>query len=228
MTKRLTYTFDNGPWPGATDKVLEFLDRRGIKTTFFVVAQQLHDPEGRRLAEKAHERGHWIGNHTMTHGAPLGLEGGIERVRREIGEAQAMLGDLAHPRKFFRPNGKGSMGPHLLSPESVDFLVAGGFTLVTWTSAPGDWIAPHRPWLEKALADVEAADWTVLVLHDHCITHMMDTLERFQDEIEKRGVEIVQDFPSSCLIVEEGVVTGPLATVSPLADLEHMESGARR
>jgi peptidoglycan/xylan/chitin deacetylase (PgdA/CDA1 family) len=228
MTKRLTYTFDNGPWPGATEKVLDFLDRRGIKSSFFVVGQQFRDESGRRLVEEAHSRGHWIGNHTMTHGEPLGRNGGIERVRSEIGETQAMLEGLAHSRKFFRPNGGGSMGPHLLSAEAVDYLLAERFTVVTWTSAPGDWIAPHRPWLEKALADVEGSDWTVLVLHDRFIAEMMDTLEHFQTELERRGVEIVQDFPRSCMIVEGGAVNGPLGAISPVQASGHAEPGARR
>lgn len=221
MTKRLTYTFDNGPWPGATEKVLDFLDRHTIKTSFFVVGQQLRENAGRRLVEQAHARGHWIGNHTLTHGEPLGRNGGLERVQREIGEAQTLLEGLAHPRKFFRPNGGGTVGPHLLSPEALDYLVGGRFTVVTWTSAPGDWIAPHRPWLDKALAEIETSDWTVLVLHDRFIADMMDTLERFHAELDERGIEVVQDFPRSCVVLEEGLAKGSLGAISPIPAPRH-------
>ena len=62
--QRLTFTFDNGPAPGATEKVLDFLAERAIKATFFVVGARLRTPQGRQLAERAHAEGHWIGNHT--------------------------------------------------------------------------------------------------------------------------------------------------------------------
>lgn len=227
MKRRLTYTFDNGPWPGATEKVLDFLDRRRIRSSFFVVGQQVADSAGRALVEDAHRREHWIGNHTMTHGEPLGKNGGIERVRHEIGDTQTLLGALAHPRRFFRPNGGGSMGPHLLSGEAVDYLVQGGFTVVTWTSAPGDWIAPHRHWLDKALAEIEQTEWTVLVLHDRFIADMMDTLEQFQDELDRRDIEVVQDYPRDCLVLEKGVAQGPLDTVSLVSGAAHRRPEVR-
>lgn len=206
MASRLTYTFDNGPIPGATDRLLDFLGERGIKASFFVIGERLAAPGSRRAAERAAAEGHWICNHTMTHTTPLGREGGIERVEREIGETQRLLGDLAHPRKFFRPNGSGAIGPHLLSAEALDYLAAGGFTVVTWNSAPGDWIAPHRAWLEKVEADLERLDWVMLVLHDQFIAEMLDTLARFHDGLAERGIEVVQEFDPACVAVERGEI----------------------
>ena len=57
----LTLTFDNGPEPGVTPRVLDALRERGIKTTFFVIGEKLGDPERHRLAARAHSEGHWIG-----------------------------------------------------------------------------------------------------------------------------------------------------------------------
>ncbi len=71
----LTLSFDNGPDPEATPRVLDVLAERGLKATFFVVGEQLR--AHRALAERAHAEGHWIGNHTLTHPRPLG-----ERRRR--------------------------------------------------------------------------------------------------------------------------------------------------
>ncbi|XSC45191.1 polysaccharide deacetylase family protein [Bradyrhizobium sp. RDT10] len=61
----LTLTFDNGPEPGVTPRVLDILREHGIKTTFFVIGEKLGDPERYRLAARAHDEGHWIGNHTL-------------------------------------------------------------------------------------------------------------------------------------------------------------------
>ncbi|MEQ8321723.1 MAG: polysaccharide deacetylase family protein [Rhodospirillales bacterium] len=206
MATRLTYTFDNGPWPGATDKLLDFLAERDIKATFFVVGERLQDPESRKLAERAKAEGHWIGNHTLTHSTPLGRDGGQERVEREIGFTESLMGDLAHPRKFFRPNGSGSLGKHILSQEAQDYLAENKYTMVTWNSVPQDWIEPHRDWLARANDDLDQLDWPLLVLHDKFIAEMLDTLKAFHDGLIERGIDVVQDFEPAYLPIEMGRV----------------------
>src|SRR3954470_17380773 len=98
----LTLTFDNGPEPDVTPRVLDILRERDIKTTFFVIGEKLGDPERRRLAARAHGEGHWIGNHTFTHTVPLGLQHDAEAAQNEIGRTQAAISDLAHPDRWFR------------------------------------------------------------------------------------------------------------------------------
>src|ERR1700712_4776450 len=99
----LTLTFDNGPEPGVTPRVLDILGERGIKTTFFVIGEKLGDPGRRRLAARAHDEGHWIGNHTFTHTVPLGQQTDANTAASEIGRTQAAIGDLAHAKRWFRP-----------------------------------------------------------------------------------------------------------------------------
>lgn len=209
--KRLTFTFDNGPAPDATGQILDFLAAHSIKATFFVTGAALRDPEARRLAERAQAEGHWIGNHTISHGTPLGIDGSAERVEREIGDMQRLLGDLAHPLKLFRPNGGGSLGPHVLSQAALRYLTDNKYTVVTWNNVPGDWKEPHRAWLEPALATLAATDWSVLVLHDEYIGRMMDTLSAFYDRAMRMGVEIRQDFPPACVPIRQGEIVGDLA-----------------
>ncbi|WP_420724894.1 polysaccharide deacetylase family protein [Hwanghaeella sp. LZ110] len=211
MARRLTYTFDNGPWPGTTERLLDFLAEREIKATFFVVGERLQDPESRRLTERAWQEGHWIGNHTLTHTTPLGRDGDRARVEREIGETEKLLGDMAHPRKFFRPNGSGSLGSHILSPDARDFLVENKYTMVTWNSVPQDWIDPHRDWLDRAKQDLETLDWPLLVLHDKFIGDMVDTLTQFHDHLLDQGVEVTQDFDPTYLPIDQGVTRPDLA-----------------
>src|SRR4249920_3479867 len=98
---RLTITFDNGPTPGVTDRVLATLLSRGIKSTFFLVGEKLVAAGARDLAVAAHEQGHWIGNHTMHHGPPLGEWDDADGACAEIALAQEALGALAHPRRLF-------------------------------------------------------------------------------------------------------------------------------
>ena len=54
----LTLTFDNGPDPDVTPRVLDILGARGIKTTFFVIGEKLADPARHGLARHAHREGH--------------------------------------------------------------------------------------------------------------------------------------------------------------------------
>jgi peptidoglycan/xylan/chitin deacetylase (PgdA/CDA1 family) len=198
---RLALSFDNGPWPGATDRVLDELARRGLAASFFVVGERLRAPGGRRLAERTKAEGHLVGNHTLTHGAPLGERGDPIAERREIEEAQALLGDLAEPEKLFRPNGKGRLGPHLLSPAAAEALRGGGYTVVTWSAVPRDWEAG---WVERALDMALGQPHGLMVLHDHHLAKAPETLPRFLDALERAGVEVVQEFPEACVPMRGG------------------------
>jgi|SRR5919108_892999 peptidoglycan/xylan/chitin deacetylase (PgdA/CDA1 family) len=215
---RLTLTFDNGPWPEATARILDILADRGLAATFFVVGEQLADTEGRRVAERAKAEGHWIGNHTMTHGTPLGLRRDPHHPEHEIGAAQRALGRLAHPDRLFRPNGKGVLGPHLLSRAAADYLSAHRYTVVTWNNVPRDWEEPKECWIDRALDGMEGQDWTLIVLHDHHLAGMIHTLPDFLDRVTAQGIEIVQDFPDSCVPIRRGQIQYPLdalVAVSP-------------
>jgi len=208
--KRLTFTFDNGPVPRATEAVLDFLAGRSIRATFFIVGQRLRDAETRKLAERAWTEGHWIGNHTLMHGAPLGMCFNREHAEREIGETQDLLGDLSHPLKFFRPNGNGTLGPHVLSRDALSYLIENRYTLVTWNNVPRDWEEPRSAWVGKAIAALANSSWSLLVLHDQHVAGMIDTLIEFYERVTQMGVEIVQDFPPSCVPIRQGIIVGPI------------------
>jgi peptidoglycan/xylan/chitin deacetylase (PgdA/CDA1 family) len=207
---RLTLTFDNGPTPGATEHVLNVLKQRGLRTTFFVIGQNLRDAAGKKLAERAKAEGHWLGNHTLTHSEPLGLHREAVYTEREIGETQELLGDLAHPDRFFRPIGQGQIGHHLLSRAAVDYLATHEYTLVTWNNVPRDWVEPRAQWVGRALETMAQQDWALLVLHDFAIAGMLGTLTDFLDRMQNNGVDIVQEMPPSCVPMLRGEIRAPL------------------
>src|SRR4051794_41788381 len=103
MMPRLTLTFDNGPWPGVTETVLDVLAERDVCATFFVVGEQLAKPGARALAERAKAGGHWIGNHTMTHSDPFGDRPEQAYLETEITGTQDLIGGLPPPRPPFPP-----------------------------------------------------------------------------------------------------------------------------
>ncbi len=210
----LTLSFDNGPDPSVTPGVLDELARRQIRTTFFVIGEKLALPGGRALAERAKAEGHAIGNHTWTHSIPLGRRSEPDVAEVEIGRTQALIGDLAHPDRYFRPfGGGGVLGPHLMNEPVLRFLQAGGYTCVLWNSIPRDFADPEG-WVETALAQCESQPWTLMVLHD-LPNGAMAHLPRFLDAVAARGGRIRQDFPPDCVPIRRGAVTGdvePLVT----------------
>lgn len=204
VIRDVTLSFDNGPTAGVTGHVLDVLRRHNIRATFFVLGKNLAEPTLKVLARHAHNEGHWIGNHTYSHGAPLGERGDDpDAPHHEIGETQALIGELAHPQRFFRPNGGGGvLGPHLLSRDAADYLARQHFTCVLWNAVPRDW-EDHAGWVETALAQCRALPWALIVLHD-LPTGAMAHLEAFITRAKEEGATFRQDFPPDCLPMIEG------------------------
>jgi peptidoglycan-N-acetylglucosamine deacetylase len=164
-------------------------------------------PEGSALIRRATEEGHWIGNHTFSHSAPLGRLDGSAALA-EFEQAEQALAWLQQSQKLFRPPGSGQIGKHLLHPAVIEKLKAGGYTCVLWNSAPGDWRDPDG-WLGRAVSDCQSRDWTLLVLHD-IPNGAMAHLEEFFTRIEAEGFELVQEFPPDCVPILDGQVVLPL------------------
>jgi peptidoglycan/xylan/chitin deacetylase (PgdA/CDA1 family) len=213
----LTLSFDNGPEPEVTPRVLDVLGRHGIKTTFFVIGEKLRDPERRHLAARAHQEGHWIGNHTFTHSVPLGLQRDPDAAKSEIARTQELIGELTHPQRWFRPfGGGGNLDDRLLKPSVVEHLCAGGYSCVLWNSIPRDWDDPEG-WTDRALAQCRAQAWSLMVLHD-LPTGAMRQLERFIDGAEAAGARFRQDFPPDCVPIRRGEPMLPIDGL--VSDLE--------
>jgi peptidoglycan/xylan/chitin deacetylase (PgdA/CDA1 family) len=203
--RRVTLTFDNGPTPAITEQVLEILDREGIRSTFFVIGQKLRTPAAVSLARDAHSAGHWIGNHTFTHSVALGDRPDADYATREIGDTQDRIGDLSHPDKLFRPYGNsGLVGRHLLSRAAISYLLTHQFRTIIWNSVPGDWKDPEG-WVERCIAQIEAQDWSVVVLHDierGCLQRLPELLQRLADV----GVIYEQDYPEDVTLSRAGQI----------------------
>lgn len=206
--KPVTLTFDNGPDPAVSPRVMDVLAERGIATTFFVLGQNIADPEKRAIAERAASDGHWIGNHTFSHSGPIGLDPSLDAPQREIGRTQELIGDLAHVARLFRPcGGGGKLNADLFRPRDQAFLIEGGYSCVLWNVVPGDWNDPDG-WVERALDAIAAEAWPLVVLHDipgACI----DRLPDFLDRLASLDVGFRQDFPPDCVPLRLGEIALP-------------------
>ncbi len=156
-TRAVALTFDDGPDPELTPRVLDLLDAAGARATFFVIGERAarHAP----LLREMLRRGHLVENHTHRHPA-LFAAWGPWRMRREIAEAQAAIADACGrmPRYFRAPAG-------LRSPLLDSVLALEGLSLVTWTRRGFD-TASHRP--DRVLARLTRGlgEGDILLLHD--------------------------------------------------------------
>jgi peptidoglycan-N-acetylglucosamine deacetylase len=118
-------TFDDGPDPEVTPRVLDLLEAAGARASFFCIgtAARAHPALVREIVR----RGHSVENHTDTH--PLAFATyGMARTRREIAGAQESLAMLAGraPRFFRAPAG-------IRSPLLVPAMARLSLTYLSWT-----------------------------------------------------------------------------------------------
>lgn len=155
--REVSLTFDDGPDPEVTPRVLDLLDRHQVKATFFCVGEKAaaHPEIVREIAR----RGHAIENHSQTHSAAFACFG-IARLKRDVESAQAIVAGITGraPRFFRAPMG-------LRSPLLDPVLARCGLTYVSWTRRGLDAVQRDPEKVLRRLANGLAAG-DILLLHD--------------------------------------------------------------
>lgn len=136
--RKLAITFDDGPNPAITPKLLDLLDRYTARATFFVIGKFVRDSPD--LLRQAVARGHSVGNHTETHPRLVWCAPG--RIREQLDSANAAIREaLGHSPRWFRP-------PYgLRNPWVIPAAERLGLKTVTWSLICWDWKAPSAEWL---------------------------------------------------------------------------------
>jgi peptidoglycan/xylan/chitin deacetylase (PgdA/CDA1 family) len=182
-------TFDDGPDPEVTPRVLDALDAHGARASFFCVGERA--AAFPRLAEEIVRRGHTVENHSHRHSTAFGWYGPW-RLRRELDAAQRALHDAAGaPPRFFRAP-FGTRNP-LLDP----VLTRLGLALVSWTRRGYDTVdADPARVLRRLLSGLAAGD--VLLLHDGVTVRkrsgeptVLAVLPRLLDHLAAHGLKAV-------------------------------------
>lgn len=153
----LVLTFDDGPDPSVTPKVLDLLDAFGAKASFFVIGERVRrNPE---IAAEIVARGHSLENHTLSHSKRFSLFG-VRRLYLEINDCQDLIARIGgQAPRFVRPTAGFS------SPLLVPLLKHLGLRLATWTRRGFDTREQSAEKVLQRLCNSLAAG-DILLLHD--------------------------------------------------------------
>jgi peptidoglycan-N-acetylglucosamine deacetylase len=214
---KISLSFDNGPYPEVTPRVLDTLAEYDVTASFFVLGSKIGDPTGLALVSRAKSEGHRIGNHTFSHSVLFGVAEDQTRPIWEIDTTQALLGTLGDER-LFRPFGGGALlDKTIMSTTAYNHLRRHNYTCVLWNCIPRDYEDPVG-WVNRALADVRINPWTVIVVHD-IPTGAMDVLNLFLRKARDIGGEFVSEFPEAVTPLLAGEELWSMQRRDLLADL---------
>jgi peptidoglycan/xylan/chitin deacetylase (PgdA/CDA1 family) len=178
--KLIALTFDDGPVADTTPKLLDFLEQYNIKATFFVVGDQLKEPNV-RYVYREHEIGHEIENHSRTH--PDMKEMNAAEIRDQIDSTSDKIEEITGRRpEFFRP-------PYIQVSDLMHEEIAETFIC---GYAPGDYIPDITV---QALTDgilSHAKDGLIVLIHDFPGNFkMLESLETVVPKLLEDGYEFV-------------------------------------
>jgi peptidoglycan-N-acetylglucosamine deacetylase len=156
--KEVWLTFDDGPHPANTKKVIATLAAHKLTATFFVIGRHCAlYPQTLKLVADA---GHRIANHTYNHPKLTTLT--RAKIRDEIVKTETLIAPYLHGRKLFRP-------PYGAHNAAVDDVVADlGYRLVIWNVDTVDWSKDFRPdkWVQHGINQIKARQNSVVLNHD--------------------------------------------------------------
>jgi peptidoglycan/xylan/chitin deacetylase (PgdA/CDA1 family) len=150
-------TFDDGPNPPYTERILDVLARERVHATFFVVgrAVEAYPQTVRRIVRE----GHALGNHSWDHAHYVGKPALF--VQRDLARTDDALARVAHvrPRLMRPPFGQRDFS--LMAQAKRD-----GYTVVMWSDRlPDDWEQPGDATIASRVVS-RVRDGSIIVLHD--------------------------------------------------------------
>ena len=207
-------TFDDGPSPAATPKVLAALAAQCVRATFFMVGKPAR--EHSTLVRRIAATGHTIGHHTRSHRdlAQVPLDQATEEIDRGIEAVEMALHGAATnvpSTPFFR-------FPFFEStPATVDLLQSRGIVVFGADLWASDWrlMTPRRE-LQLVADRLKAAGRGIILFHDPRAqtAAMLPAFLRYLRDNHYRVVHVVPAEPAAHV---EAVPEGPKSS----AELEH-------
>ena len=173
----IALTFDDGPTPEVTPRILSCLEKAKVKATFFVTGEAvLANPE---LTIRIQEEGHQIGNHTYSHRRLSQLN--FREIFSEIEHNNRLIKALTGKRPvLFRP----PFGEFTLI---IMFCVlAQRMTLVYWNFDSEDYRDTSRASIRQRLKKVSGGE--IILFHSDYV-HTSDVLPDVLRDLAEKGLK---------------------------------------
>ncbi len=192
VDREVVLTFDDGPIPPHTPKILDMLAAECVRATYFIVGEMAREYPA--LVRRAHDEGHTIGTHSMNHPIKFRAQS-VERGNMQIDDGIAATAKaLGGPDKvapFFRFPGFGHTAAAHAHAAAQGLQVWGAdIPADDWHKIGGREVA------RRALNRLESKGKGILLLHDiHART--VEALPIILAELKARGFRVVHVVPSS-------------------------------
>jgi peptidoglycan-N-acetylglucosamine deacetylase len=189
VNNEIALTFDDGPDPDITPRVLDLLDAHGHKASFYVVGERaMQYPH---VIQDIVKRGHAVENHSHHHTNSFAFYPS-SRLHGELNAAQHAIADTAGslPRFFRAPMG-------FRTPFLDPVIAHLGLHYSSWTRRGFDSLAKHpAPVLQRLVVGLSAGD--ILLLHDGSMLSarrarpiVLDVLPELLKTISDRGLRSI-------------------------------------
>ena len=175
--RKIAITFDDGPHPYYTEQLLDGLQERGAKATFFLMGKQAEAyPE---LVLRMQEEGHLIGNHTYSH---LQLnKSNREAFKAELVKTNELLLEITgEETQYVRP-------PYGSWDKSFEKELT--MLPVLWTIDPMDWCSSDVSGIVGKVTR-KAKENAIILMHDEYKSSVTAALQ-IVDILQKEGYEFV-------------------------------------
>ena len=163
-------TFDDGPSPNITPKILDILQEENIKASFFVIGKKVKEQPN--IVKGIYEEGHFIGNHSYSHDNSLlykskeSFLSEIQKTDIEIGKAIGI--ENYHSFLFRFPNGFMSNIYKSKKEEYVKYLSNINYTYIDWNALNKDSEKKYSNYelLENLKTSTRNKNVLVILMHD--------------------------------------------------------------
>lgn len=178
--KKIAITFDDGPTL-ETDKILDVLQKKGVKATFFCIGGQIEKhPE---ILQRIASDGHTIGNHTYSHSTRFGFLNSVE-IAGELQLTDKLVQDNSGLKtKLFRP-------PYgVTSPFVARALKLTGHTVIGWNIRSLDAIVKDESRIMKRIKS-RLTPGSIILLHDTSLK-TVNVLEQLLVLLQENNYQVV-------------------------------------
>jgi cellulose synthase/poly-beta-1,6-N-acetylglucosamine synthase-like glycosyltransferase/peptidoglycan/xylan/chitin deacetylase (PgdA/CDA1 family)/spore germination protein YaaH len=191
--KRVVISFDDGPDPQWTPKILDVLKRYNVKATFFIIGLEAEKYPG--LLKRVYREGHEIGNHTFTHPDISNINAQYARVELNLTE-RLMAAKIGIKPVLFRPPYSVDQEPDTADEvRPLELTQSMGYITVGDKIDPDDWRDDPRPSPEQITKSVmdQLGHGSIILLHDGGgnRANTVKALPMIIEALHARGYQIV-------------------------------------